>query len=137
MKLVRVLAITALVFLGLSALAGAFPMIANPNGSPLDMPQSLLRYSPFHSFLIPGILLLAANGLLSFWVLWLVLRRRPRYGLWVAFQGWVLLGWLLVECWMLRLVIWAHYLYGAVALVLVVCGFVLSGRSSRAPATQG
>ena len=74
---------------------------------------------------IPGIILLGANGLLPLWVLWLVIRRNPRCGLWTAFQGCVLLGWLVVECWMLRMVIWPHYLYGALAVALIVCGLAL------------
>ena len=115
-----------LAFLGIGAVVGAVPMIASsflPIGE--FMPLSLLRYSPFHSYLIPGLILLAANGLLALVVLWLVARRKPRHGLWTVFQGCVLLGWLVVECWMLRLVNWAHYLYGAVALLLIVTGLLL------------
>jgi len=86
------------------------------------MPQNLLRHSPFHSYLIPGIILLVANGLLSLWVLWLTLRKQSNYGLWVGAQGCVLFGWLIVEVAMLRVAVWPHYLYGTVALVLVVAG---------------
>ena len=125
MKLVRITAIGTLAFLGLSSLVGAIPMILDPTGKMLRMPLSLLRYSPFDSFLIPGIILLVANGLLALGVLWLALRRRPRYGLWTAFQGCVLLGWLAVECWMIRVVVWPHYFYGAVALVLIATGLAL------------
>lgn len=89
------------------------------------MPQSLLQYSPFHSFLIPGVLLLMANGLLAVWVLWQAARQRCNYGWWTAFQGCVLLVWIVVECVMLRLVIWAHCLYGAVAMGLILAGVAL------------
>jgi hypothetical protein len=89
------------------------------------MPLSLLQYSPFHSYLIPGILLLVSNGLLPLWVLWLLLRRKPLYGLWVVFQGCVLLGYLTTECWMLRVVSWPHYFYASVALALMVCGLAM------------
>ena len=41
-------------------------------------------------------------------------------------QGSVLSGWLALEVAMLRLVVWPHYLYGAVALVLVVTGLALA-----------
>ncbi len=111
-------------------------MMLNPHGNPLGMPQSLLQHTPFHSYLIPGVLLLAANGLLSLWGLWLVLARSPRYGLWAVCQGCVLLGWLSVECWMLRIVIWPHYLYGIVALVLITSGFRLR-HASGWPAPHG
>lgn len=126
MKASRIVAITSLVFLALSAFVGAVPMIAEPGGFPWWMPLSLLRYSPFHSFLVPGIILFLAIGVLSCWVLWLTLRRQAGHGWWVALQGCVLLGWLTVEAVMLRLVMWAQVFYAAVALVLVLTGFVLA-----------
>jgi len=126
MKAVRIIALAALMFLGLSGLVGAIPLIVHPLGEPWAMPQSLLRHSPFHSYLIPGIILLVANGLLSLWVLWLTVRRHSGHGWWVAAQGCVLVGWLAVECIMVRLVMWAHYLYGAVGLVLIVAGIALA-----------
>jgi hypothetical protein len=57
--------------------------------------------------------------------LWLALDQTPRYSLWMALQGCVLLGWLVAECLMIRMVIWPHYLYGAVALGLMAAGLLL------------
>lgn len=126
MKFARVAAIATLAFLGISAIAGAVPMIVGSlRGGWSFMPLSMLQYSPFHSYLVPGIILLAANGLLAFWILWRVLKHKDNGGEWTAFQGCVLLGWLAVECWMLRLVMWLHFAYGAVAVVLIVSGFLL------------
>jgi hypothetical protein len=88
------------------------------------MPQSLLQYSPFGSFLIPGIILFSAIGLLSCWALWLAIARTPDYGWWIAFEGCVLLGWIIAEMFMLRLVMWAQVFYAAVALLLMVLGLV-------------
>jgi len=126
MKVVRIIAIVVLVYLGLSGVVGAIPLLVHPTGEPWGVPQSLLRYSPFHSYFIPGIILLVANGLLCLWVLWLAVRRHAGYGWWVAAQGCVLLGWLAVEVAMLRLAVWPHYLFGAVALVLVAAGLALA-----------
>jgi hypothetical protein len=123
MKFTRAFLAGALLFLSAGALWGGLQLIVEAHGNPWGfMPLNLLRHTPFHSWLIPGILLLAVNGLLSLWVLWLVLMRRSHYGLWAVFQGFVLLGWLTVECVMLRFVIWPHYLYGGVALALIVAG---------------
>lgn len=131
MRFARVAAIVMLTFLGLSAIAGAVPMIAGSLRSAWSiMPLSLLRYSPFHSYLIPGLILLFANGLLALWILGLVWRQQDHAGLWTVFQGCVLLGWLVVECVMLRLVMWLHFVYGAIALVLIVAGLVLRGVST-------
>jgi hypothetical protein len=62
---VRPVAIAALGFLGLSGIAGGIGLIAQANGEPFGLPQGLLQYSPFHSYLIPGIILFVANGLLT------------------------------------------------------------------------
>jgi hypothetical protein len=125
MKAARFVSLFALVFLALSSVVGAVPMLTDPRGQPWQMPQSLLAHSPFHSYLVPGIVLLVMNGLMSMFVCVLVLRRKRGYGLWIAAQGCILFGWLTVECIVLRMVIWPHYVYGAVALVLVVAGLRL------------
>lgn len=132
MKTVRWTGIALLFFLAVSAIIGAIPMLADPHGTPWNMPQSLLQHSPFPSYLAPGVMLLVANGLLASWALWLALARDPRYGLWTALQGFVLLGWLVVECILIRMVIWPHYLYGAIALGLIAAGFVLWHDENRA-----
>jgi hypothetical protein len=132
MKPARFIALSTLTFLGVSAVAGAIPMLLHPSGSETMMPMSLLEHSPFRTFLVPGILLLVANGLLSFWVLWLTIRNRPGYALWVGAQGSVLAGWLIIEVWMLRGVSWLHFFYGAVAVVMIFSGLVLRReRASR------
>ena len=68
MKTARILAICALAFLAVSSVVGAVPMLLHPEGAAW-LPASLLQYSGFHTFLVPGLLLLAANGLLAFVVL--------------------------------------------------------------------
>ncbi len=131
MRGTRVVAIVALWFLAISAIVGAVPMLIDPHGEPWQMQQRLLEHSPFHSFLAPGLLLLVLNGLASVSMLFLALRRAPRYGLWIAAQGCILLGWLIAECILIRLVIWPHYLYGAVSLVLIASGLALNRASGR------
>jgi uncharacterized membrane protein len=43
----------------------------------------------------------------------------------VAFQGCVIAGWIVVEMIMLRMVIWAHYVYLAVGITLISLGLAL------------
>ena len=126
MKSMRVATMILLAFLGAGSVVGAVPMILWPYKTQWNLlPVSVLQYSPFHSFLIPGIILLVANGLMSFWVLRLVIARRSSYGLWIAFQGCVLLGWLVVECWMIRAIGGAHYFYAGIATALIALGLAM------------
>jgi len=128
----RKLAIVSLLFLGITALIGGIPLIIFPLGPPNPLPPGLLAHSPFHTFFIPGLTLLVMNGLLSFFVLWLTLRNVHGYGLWIALQGCVLLGWLIVQCIMIRAVGGLHYLYAANALALLVSGLMLNSLAHKA-----
>lgn len=133
MRLFRIASVVLLAFLSLGAFVGSIPMIFDPSGRTMRLPSSSLRYSPFHSFLIPGLILFVANGILALVVLWMVWKRMPHYGLWTALQGCVLLGWLVVECWMLRVVAWPHYFYGVVALGLIVAGLAIEREPVTCP----
>jgi uncharacterized membrane protein len=126
MKIARTIAIWTLVFLGVTAIVGAVPLILNPQGDRLHMPLSLLEHSPFHSFLIPGIILLLANGVLSFVALYQLVRRRNGYGWCVGFQGCAISGWIVVEVIIFRSVSWLHFLYLAVGLILNASGLALA-----------
>jgi hypothetical protein len=51
-----------LLFQGLSGIAGGAALVAKPSGAVLRMPVSNLRDSPFHDFLVPGLILLLVLG---------------------------------------------------------------------------
>jgi len=97
MKLLRILALITLGFLGVTSIVGSIPMILDPSGGLLRMPLSLLEHSPFHSFLIPGIILLVTNGLVAVVVFAATVQRVESYGNLVATQGVVIAGWITVE----------------------------------------
>lgn len=136
MKLVRSAAITTLLFLALSAIGGSVPLIEDPSGQMIHMPLSLLKHSPFSSFLIPAIILLVANGLFCLGVLWVTWRRYPGYAGFITAQGIVLAGWLLVEIVMLQVIVNLHYVYGVVALILVCCGLRLQKLEKQPPVRE-
>jgi len=131
-KIVRGIAMALLGFLGITSIIGAVPLIVDPSGQLLRMPLSLLEHTPFHTFLIPGIILLLANGVLSLLVLAATARRWPQYAWGVALQGCILTGWIVVEVILLRMAMWAHYVYGAIGLALIVLGLVLARKNRPA-----
>jgi hypothetical protein len=126
MKIMRMVALVAVAFLAVTAIWGAALLIGDPMGRPMDIPVSVLQHSPFHSFLIPGILLLVSNGLLGIAVFVVALLRARGYGLWVGFQGCVLFGWITIEVILLRTVVWLHYVYWGLALILIAAGWALT-----------
>ena len=125
MKIVRMVALVAVAFLAITAIWGAALLIGDPMGRSMDIPVSVLQHSPFHSFLIPGILLLVSSGLLGIAVFVIALVRARGYGWWVGFQGCVLFGWITIEVVLLHTVVWLHYVYWALALILIATGWAL------------
>ncbi len=132
MRTVRGIAIALLGFLGVGAVAGALPLIVDPSGKLMRMPMSLLEHSPFHSFLIPGIILLLSSGLLSLAIMAMAIRRSSHYGWWVTLQGCVLTGWITVEVIMMRTAVWPHYLYWGIGLLLIALGLALTREARTA-----
>ena len=131
MRFARTAAIVCLVFLAISATWGAALLIQDPLGSPMQIQQRVLQHTPFHSFLMPGILLLVSQGLLGFVVLGIAIFRKRRCGFWIAFQGSMLVGWITSEVILVREVVWLHYAYWALGLILIACGRALRRQESR------
>lgn len=59
-----------LIFTGAGGLYGGYFLITAPDGSKLQMSTDILSNSPFHTFMVPGIILLIFNGLLPLLVAW-------------------------------------------------------------------
>ena len=71
-------ALVAVLFLqAAGGLGGGAALIASPKGGIIKLPLSDLAGSPFHDFLIPGVILFVVLGLAPLLVAWALLRRPP------------------------------------------------------------
>lgn len=105
------LLIILLLFQVVSAFGGGLAMAVKPDGSALGMPLSMLNGSPFSNFLIPGIILCVALGVLPliaalgliFGKAWGVIGTlniyRNRYWAWAyaIYSGLGLIIWIMVQ----------------------------------------
>lgn len=125
-RTVRIIAIVLLIFLGISALGGGIGLMLDPSGEELGMPLRFLDHTPFSSFLIPGIILFVMNGLLSILIAVIVMRKSAISAWLVLLQGFIVLGWILVQLAMIREYdALLHTLYLGVGAALVVTGFLM------------
>lgn len=123
--LLNILAIILLLLNGLGAIYGGVNLIAYPDGSSLQLSLSWLKYSPFSNYLVPGIILLVSNGLLSLAVIAGILMRAKISSLLVLLQGVVLTGWIIVQMLLIHTIYFLHAVMGTIGILLMVTGWLL------------
>lgn len=111
-----------LAFNGIGALYGGGSLMINPDGSGLRLDPALLAHTPFRDFIIPGLVLFTMNGLCSLVVLLLSATHYSGYARYIGMQGMVLLGWLIVQIFLIRTLDIMHLVMGLTGIGLVVCG---------------
>lgn len=93
----RILALFLLLFLGFGAVYGALMLISDPSGRKFEWSLELLNGTPFNTYLIPGIILLAANGLLPIYIAVFTFTRRSYAHAFILLQGVIVIIWLTVQ----------------------------------------
>jgi peptidoglycan/LPS O-acetylase OafA/YrhL len=119
----RTISVIILFFLSISAIGGGIMLINDPQGVKSGMPISFLDNSPFTSFVVPGIILLVMNGLLSLIFAILIIRGNKWSAWFMILQGCILFGWLLAQLVIIKDYDWFyHTLYLALAGSMVISG---------------
>ena len=126
-RIFRIFAIILLLFNAIFALFGGWGLMSDPSGASMQMPMSYLEHSPFEDFLVPGIILFITNGLFSLLFAVLALLKFMNYSWLVIFQGFILVGWLIVQIIMIRVFYGPlHVLYLSVGILLITTGWILA-----------
>ena len=112
-------------FIGLGAFGGGLMLVIDPSGSTLGVPMSFLEGSPFLDYLIPGVFLLAVNGVGSMVGAGLSFTRR-RYAKDIAIVlGAILVAWIVVQVVIIRSIGWLHILYFILGVVELGIGLYI------------
>lgn len=119
---IKYIAVLLLLLNGIGAFIGGIPMIASPDGSTSGMPLRYLEHSPFQDYLIPGIILVLFNGVLSLLVALALILNLRHHAWWVIGQGIVLCIWIQVQMIMLREVNFLHITFGSIGIALTFLG---------------
>jgi len=102
------LAIGALILLGIGAIAGGLALVAAPDGSVMQFDTALLAGSPFSDFLVPGLILAGLFGVGSLLVAVAGIRR-ARPAPFCAFAiGCAQMVWIVVELAIIRELSFLH-----------------------------
>jgi hypothetical protein len=131
----RRLLATLCLFTGLTSVLGGAELALAPDGSLVGLPLSLLRYSPFTDFLVPGLLLAGVVGAINTVAGVLVLARKPPAGGEALVGGVAMATWIGVELALLRSFHWLHGVYLALAAAIVVVALVHERRAGTVDET--
>ena len=96
-KLLRIISVFLLLFLGFGGAYGAMMLLSDPTGAKFGWPSELLDATPFNSYLLPGIVLLCFIGILPLVIAVFTIKKRKYAALLIIIQGAVLIGWLTAE----------------------------------------
>jgi hypothetical protein len=109
------------IFIGVGAMAGGTACLTNPF-SPLGTPVEMLKNSPFENFLIPGILLFSVIGIGNIVVAIPVFKNWDYWGYSTGILGGALVVWIVVQCIMLRSIVFLHVLFFFFGLLQISLG---------------
>ncbi|MHC1748277.1 MAG: hypothetical protein AB9856_07795 [Cellulosilyticaceae bacterium] len=121
---ISVVLIVLHLLVGIGALAGGLAAITNPQ-QPLGMPVTTLENSPFSNFLIPGIILFVVIGfgnLFSAMCLGLKMKFKEYIS---GIFACALIIWIIVQCIMLRGVVFLHVLFFMIGVIQGILASIL------------
>lgn len=118
----RVLVLVLAVFSAVSCIAGGMLLVIWHRGDHMLLPLEALRFTPFHDYLVPGLMLtLVVGGAQLVCVMATYGRTRLSPLVW-GLAGGVLSGWIIAQAAMLRSFNTLHGLYLGIGVTLVVIG---------------
>ncbi|MEZ5069928.1 MAG: hypothetical protein R2751_02900 [Bacteroidales bacterium] len=132
----RIALAVLLLVVGLGAVPAGLAMILAPDGSKVGMTPDLLGDSLFGSFLIPGIVLFAVNGLANLGAATLLFRKHPKAWLAGLGLGLFLCGWIFVQAGVIGWVFILQPLFLGVGILEVILSVWLFRRNAYLEGNQ-
>jgi hypothetical protein len=111
-------------FIGLTAIAGGFKLVSNPNGIP-DFPIEWLSNSPFNNYFIPGLVLLIVIGFGNVLAGTVTFLRKGYSGSIAALLGIFLILYMTIEVWFVSLRNFLQPLYFILGVLVLILGLKL------------
>ncbi|OYU81817.1 MAG: hypothetical protein CFE23_02760 [Flavobacterium sp. BFFFF1] len=128
--LLRIAGIIILIIVGLNAVYAGIVLIVYPNGEILGLSRTILKYSPFTDFYIPGIFLLVLNGISSITVAISTAANKKYYPRLITMQGIILVFWLVFQVNYLRKVTTLQLAMLLLGILLISIGEIITVKKS-------
>ena len=103
-------------------------MVAQPDGTILNLSTSLLEPSPFKDFLIPGIILASIVGGTNLLAVFFNMHRSIKRYNWALAGGIMISGWIIVQMILIRAVNMLQLIYLGIGAIIILVSFQLKGK---------
>lgn len=125
-RTINITGIGLLIITAVNALAAGYSMIVEPTGKDLGMSvDAVLKYSPFHSFLIPGLTLFIFIGIFCCIAAYYAIKKL-RYHEWIIMvEGAIITGWIFFQVIFLREFNLLHGIVGSIGILVFFWGYLL------------
>ena len=124
-SILRISSICLLLFTGINAVTAGFLLITDPSGKSMGMSVSYLKFSPFSSFLIPGIILFVVNGLMNFYAAIACIKYARHFPYVTMLQGVLLSGWICIQVMMVKDFNGLHFSMLLIGILLFLLGLLV------------
>lgn len=121
-KLFKIVIVLLLLITALNAMVAGGMFVFDPSGHQMGLNAEYLKYSPFNTFLIPGIVLFLVNGVMNLFTAVMVVKNHPQLKKLVTLQGILLSGWIVVQVLMVRDINPLHIVMISVGVIFIVFG---------------
>ena len=118
-------ALLLLIFNIIGALYGGIGLINDPTGESIGLQLDMLSQTPFSDYRIPGIVLLAVNGMFCMVVFLATLLKWRSYEKLLIIQGLLLTGWIVIQMLMINTIYFLHFILGGAGVFFLFAGLML------------
>ena len=115
-------------FVALTAIVSGLLLISKPDGSILNLQQSVLNGTPFNNFLLPGIILASVVGGTNLLAVFFNMQSHPGRYTWAMAGGLMTCGWIVVQILLINTFYWLQFIYIAAGLSTILIAYQLKGK---------
>lgn len=131
MKALKIICISLLFFLGITAVYGGYSLITDPTGASIQLPEQWIQYTIFKNYLIPGLVLLVMNGLMGIIIAISAIRQSKDNALYIHMQGLIVIGWIVIQILVIRQLFWLQFVFLGIGIFLIISGIMLNTDRKR------
>jgi hypothetical protein len=124
--------IVLLILLGLGGFVGGIPMLIDPSGASIGLPGNLLDNVPIDSFILPGLFLIVAMGIIPFIIAYGLWKHERWAWLGTLAQGVVLILWICFQFFLWGEPVAIQYIYLIWGIVILLLGLLPQTRQNLA-----